>query len=117
MTSAERGRGLPIAGREVATLLTDRGEGVKNPKNGADVICEWSGRASVIDHCIVVTRKEEGRKRGFARAPTHQAATTIEGRKEGKRDIRFLRGSEGGGGIFIHFPCRTKKGEVRGRAK
>ena len=36
----------------------------------------------MIDHCIVVTRKEEGRKGGFARAPTQQAATTIEGRKE-----------------------------------
>ena len=33
MTSAERGR--------EAVKIADKGEGVKNPENLADVICEW----------------------------------------------------------------------------
>ena len=54
MTSAERGREggtqiLTVGGGgcviSIVTILT-RGEGVKNPENLADVICEWPLRAN-----------------------------------------------------------------------
>ena len=57
MTSAERGREggtqiLTVGGGgcviSIVTILTRGGGGVKNPENLADVICEWSLKASLL---------------------------------------------------------------------